>query len=127
MTSNTDYFSRNAIVKYKEIPLANSPLARVLIQVQFSSIGAHRFDEAFIKSMHEVLAPNLPHSKQEKIELRMPNGHIDEKKLVHFHDADYLEQVSLADSFLTYDVGRYTSRSQFVSEFKRLLLSLIHI
>ncbi len=112
----------------EEVHLESAPLVAVIAQVRFPTIASIA-TQSFIGAFQEELRSSYPVMRQER-EVRLaftPEGAVQapESNVVwRFVDADENWKVSLATSFLSLDVGEYTSRKEFVSRFRVALQAL---
>lgn len=112
----------------EEVPLDSDPLIAVIAQVRFPPVASIA-DQAFIGSFQEELRPSYPVLRPER-EVRLaftPTGAVQapETNVVwRFVDLEENWKVSLAPSFLSLDVGEYTSRTEFVARFRSALQAL---
>lgn len=118
-----------------EIPLANAPLAKVIAQVRFPEVLAVEAPEtaakfqAAISHTYGVLSREQGFSSQFLLgvpaQMGMP---IQTRAMTHwrFADAptDWQWRVTLTSQFLTLEVTRYTSRTEFFQRFEMLLEAL---
>ena len=111
-----------------EIPLSSPPLLVVIAQVRFPMIASIA-NQGFIGSFQEELRPYYPIMRQEQevqfaitpdgaVQAQAPNA------IWRFIDLDENWRVTLAPSFLSLDVGDYTSRSEFITRFRSVLQAL---
>ena len=118
-----------------EVPLANAPLARVIAQVRFSEVLAIESAEtaakfqAAIGHTYGVLTREQGFNSQILIGASMQVGMpIQQRSMMHwrFADAptDWQWRVTLTSQFLTLEVSRYTSRTEFFQRFEMLLEAL---
>lgn len=112
----------------EEVPLKSAPLVAVIAQVRFPPVASIA-DQAFIGPFQEELRPSYPVMRPER-EVRLaftPDGAVQapETNVVwRFVDLDENWKVSLAPSFLSLDVGEYTSRGDFVARFRAAVQAL---
>jgi len=111
-----------------EVPLNAPPLVAVIAQVRFPPIASIA-DQAFIGPFQEALRSTYPvlRPEREVVLAFTPNGAVQapESGVVwRFTDLEDNWKVSLAPSFLSLDVGQYTSRIEFVARFRSALQAL---
>jgi uncharacterized protein (TIGR04255 family) len=104
----------------EEIPLANAPLARSIVQVQFAPILLIR-SEDFIAPFQERIRPDYPNFEQEVAQVHpLFGGEVEQKTAVtwRFLDGTRDWRVSLTPTFLALETLNYTSRADFLGRFK---------
>lgn len=116
-----------------EVPLPNAPLVRVIAQVRFGlvvSIEKREFIAGFqevIRGEYAVLrqetASNLLVGVRGQAEVEMRTNTV-----WRFHDLEHRWRVTLAADFMALETSLYTSRTDFLERFARLLDALeLHV
>lgn len=117
-----------------EVPLDNAPLARVIAQVRFSEVLAIETAEtaskfqAAIGHTYGVLTREQGFSGQLLISPMQMGMPIQPRAMTHWRftdrPAEWQWRVTLTSQFLTLEVSRYTSRTEFFQRFEMLLEAL---
>ena len=112
-----------------EVPLAHSPLITVLAQIRFPPVASIARED-FIGPFQERIRARYPVLRQERevsvvVTAQGAHAGTDTAPLWHFLDGETPEwTVSLASSFVALGVSRYTSRSDFLSRLRDVLVAL---
>lgn len=110
----------------EEVPLANAPLVRVLVQARFAPILSLR-NEDYIAPFQEKVRnefPNLTRNTHqfiiagEELEPRTENAW-------HFSNANSKWRVVLTTDFITLETVEYTSRSDFMRRFRDVMNAFV--
>ena len=118
-----------------EVPLANAPLAKVLAQIRFSEVLAVETPElaskfqTVIGHTYGVLTREQGFNNQILLGVPLQMGMpIQQRVMTHWRfadaPADWQWRVTLTSQFLTLEVSRYTSRTEFFQRFEMLLEAL---
>lgn len=116
-----------------EIPLERAPLVRVLAQVRFADVLSVELAEfvaplqAALSSQYGVLSREIGANISLQISAGMPNavGFGQPQPITHwrFSDApkDWQWRITLTSQFVSMEVARYTSRTEFFDRFEVVL------
>ncbi|MBL8898772.1 MAG: TIGR04255 family protein [Planctomycetes bacterium] len=109
-----------------EVPLERAPLELVIAQVRFPLVAAIS-TLPFLAPFQEAIRTEYPILREEQIERRVgagPNGRNEFATAWSFHATDSAWRVVLTSDFLALETRRYTSRSDFLARFERLIAAL---
>jgi uncharacterized protein (TIGR04255 family) len=110
-----------------EVPLANAPLVRVIAQVRFPLVVAVEQRE-FIAPFQEAVRAKYPVLRQEQAQgvLLSPAGlaHVPAQTAWRFSDVEGHWRASLTPDFLALETTSYTSRSDFLSRLREVVVAL---
>ena len=111
----------------KEVPLPEAPLVRVIAQVRFPLIAS--IDQRdFIASFQEAIRTDYPVLQQEMTQsIKLSSRGIEPNQTLtawRFSDIDSKWRVSLTPEFIALETTNYTSRNDFFSRFKLVLVAL---
>jgi uncharacterized protein (TIGR04255 family) len=109
-----------------EVPLANAPLVRVIVQARFPLIASVERRE-FIAPFQEAIRKRYPVLRLEQSTNLIfgPQGAVQSRSSTwRFHDATDEWRVSLAPDFVAVEALRYSSRKDFLERFSEVLLAL---
>lgn len=111
----------------REIPLANSPLVRVLVQARFASIlridskeGVAPFQE-LVRKQYPLLEQATSHGLQMELVSNVPNFRPIASNVWRFSDANKLFVASLTSDAITLEARAYPGRSAFMARWSELL------
>ncbi len=109
-----------------EVPLARAPLELVIAQARFPLL-ASLSTLPFLAPFQEAIRAEYPILREEQIERRVgagPNGRNEFAPAWSFHAADAAWRVVLTSDFLALETRRYSSRSDFLARFGKLISAL---
>lgn len=117
-----------------EVPLKHAPLVRVVAQVKFSEVLSVELPEVVAKFQIALLSsyPVLTRESGLNFPPAMPGAIVTPKPMTHwrFTDAapEWQWRVTLTSEFLSLEVNRYTSRSEFFERLEMVLDALqLHV
>jgi uncharacterized protein (TIGR04255 family) len=109
-----------------EVPLRDAPLVRVIAQVRFPLIAAE--DQDSIAPFQAAIRSDYPVLRKEQTQRVMFGpaglGSTDSQTTWRFSDVDSRWRVSLASNFLALETTKYSSRSDLLDRFRKLLVAL---
>ncbi len=110
-----------------EVPLDNAPLVRVIAQVRYPLIASVE-SRSFIGPFQEAIRNDYPVLRPEESRSVAlgPEGAVTTRSHVswRFSDETQAWRVTLAPGFLALEAWQYTSRTDFLNRFRRVLTEL---
>jgi uncharacterized protein (TIGR04255 family) len=107
-----------------EVPLADAPLERVLVQVRFPEVLRVE-DRAFVAPFQEAIRERYPVLRVEQTQTALfgPGGFVpgNAQAVWRFSDVDSHWRVSLAPDFAALETTKYSRRDDFVTRLKDVL------
>lgn len=118
-----------ALDDVEEIHLENAPLVRVLAQVRWQSLARMQYGFSDVaRDFGLALAEEYPYSEQQpEMQILLTNTGVQQQStgtVFQFISESGSWKVSLGSTFVTLETSQYTSRTDFLSKLKFVLLTL---
>jgi uncharacterized protein (TIGR04255 family) len=112
-----------------EIPLANAPLVRVLVQIRFPTILSIRTSDSDVASFQERIRSTYPILEREQafnlvVSQQAAPPEVRPEVVWRFRDLKKAWQVTLTADFVTLEALEYSNRMDFVTRLEKVLAAV---